>query len=169
MGKLIRRIGVGVSAVALAAGISVGGASAASADPISDLGAAGYQALFNANVPVYEIVGVEHYSGNGRQTGGSLIEDSDGQYLHFVRVPHAQAGQPWTVKYAISGVGLPNEFWLPENFSGGRTPTPSVNPRPHPAGYGTVWDHLPALVVKVGPVGIPGVPGPIAGAVAIRT
>lgn len=167
MGKLIGRIGVGVSALALAAGIGLGGAPAASADPISDLGAAGYQALFNANVPVYEIVGVEHYSVNPRQT--SSVGNSDGQYLHLVRVPHAQAGQPWTVKYAITGVGLPNEFWLPENFSGGMTPTPSVNPRPHPAGYGTVWDHLPALVVKVGPVGIPGVPGPIAGAVAFGT
>ncbi|WP_161987424.1 hypothetical protein [Prescottella subtropica] len=165
MGKTIRKIALGVSAVALTAGIGMSGAATASADPISDIGAAGYQALFDAHVPVYEVVGVEHHGVNSRPP--SSVGYSDGQYLHFVRVPNAQAGQPGTVKYAIGGAALPNEFWLPQNFSGATFPIPSVNPRPSSYGQGTVWDYLPALVGQIGPVGIAGVPGPIAGAIAI--
>lgn len=165
MTRRAQRITAGVGAALLAAGIGLGGTATATADPISDAGNAAYQALFNAGVPVYEVIAVDEFPTNGRAPAGSTGPDN-GRYLHMIRIPDIASGQPWTVKYAIAGAPLPNDFWLPTDISGGRAPYPKVNPRPHPAGYGTIFDTIDHLVLQVGPVNVPGI-GPIAGAVAL--
>ncbi|MGW0175945.1 hypothetical protein ACWDUM_19145 [Rhodococcus sp. NPDC003322] len=161
-----KRITAGIGALLLATGIAGTGAGTASADPRTDAGSASYLALFNAGVPVYEVISVDHFPVNGRIPAGSTGADN-GNYLHLVRVPNAAAGQPWTVKYAIAGKWLPDEFWLPTDLSGNRLPQPVTNPHPHPYGYGTVFDVVGPLVIQIGPVAIPGVPGSFAGAVAL--
>lgn len=161
--SVVRRVAAGLTAVVVAASMAFGVGNVAAADPISNAGAAGYQALFNANVPVYEAVSVDWF------TETQLRPGSSGRYLHLRRVPNPQAGAPWTVKYAIAGKGLTDEFWFPADFSGGRPPMAVTNPQPSPYGYAiTYWDALNAMIVQVGPVAIPGVPAPsIAGAVAV--
>ncbi|WP_072687127.1 hypothetical protein [Rhodococcus marinonascens] len=144
------------------AGVALGPGMAA-ADPISDVGAAGYQALFDADVPVYEVVSVDWF------TETQLRPGSNGEYLRLRRIPNPQAGAPETARYAIAGKALTNEFWLPADLSGGRVPSALINPRPSPYGYAiTYWDPLGATVLQIGPVAIPGVPTPsISGAIAI--
>lgn len=172
--QIFQRIAVTATAVALAVGLSAGMTAQAEADPVSDVGAAGYQSLFNANVPVFEVTGIEHFADDPNfrsATSGFNPTRGDGQFMHLRRVPNARAGHPWMVKYAIAGRAVPNQFYLPANLatSGGILPWVLTDPKPACCGYPyTNWTNTGIMILQVGPVAIPGVPGPsIAGAVAV--
>ncbi|MDI9918285.1 hypothetical protein [Rhodococcus sp. IEGM 1379] len=57
--SLLNKYAIGIAAAAIAIGVA--GAGPATADPISGMGAAGYQALFNTGIQVYELSSVEHF------------------------------------------------------------------------------------------------------------
>lgn len=156
--SLRKKIVGGVAAAGVATGLVIAGGAPASADPISDLGAGGYRLLFDAGVAVYEVSSVENFYAMTTD-----IRHGSDRWLKLDRVPNAQAGKPGTVKYAIAGAHLPDTFYLDANGND----LVRTNPRPSQLTEQMVdMDKPGQRVMKIGPVAIAGVPGPIGGAIA---